>query len=147
MLLYGLFYYFVNILKFLKFRIKIKNSLKTIIMIRRTVKKQIGKQTLHYQCEGKTFFQLELEVKKLSFGDVTHCGICKSDNLDLNARLTEDNFEYVEVKCLACKAALVFGQPKKEKETYYLRRKKDGTREYDWQPFVPSDEPTTSIKK
>ena len=95
------------------------------------IKKQIGKTPLTFVVEGKNLFEVQMEAQKLSFYDVYKCGVCESDNLRLNAYITnEDNFEYVKIICNKCKASLTFGQVKKSPDTFYLRR--NDNKELDW---------------
>ena len=98
------------------------------------IKKEVGKNVYTFVVEGKNLHQMVMESQKLSFGNVKKCGCCGKDNLILNARVAE-GFEYTEVKCLDCKASLVFGVPKKEKDTVYLR--KNENKEYDWKAYNP----------
>lgn len=101
------------------------------------ITKQIGKNTYHFQVEGKNLFEVIMESQKLSFQNVYKCGICDGDALYLRAYITEkDKYEYVKVVCANpdCKASLTFGKKKGEEDTYFLRRK-EGSREYDWQEY------------
>lgn len=99
------------------------------------ITKQIGKNKYTFVAEGKNLHQMVMESQKLSFGDVKTCGCCGKDNLILNARVAE-GFEYTEIKCLDCKGSLVFGVPKKEKDTVYLRKTED--KKYDWKAYDPN---------
>lgn len=101
------------------------------------IKKTIGKNVYTFVVQGKNLYESVMASQKLSFGDIQTCGLCNSDNLILNARNAQDQYEYVEVKCLACKGQLVFGQPKKDKNTYYLRKDKV-TKKYAWKEYVPT---------
>ena len=104
------------------------------------IKKRIGQETYTFVVEGKNLFEVVMESQKLSFDDVDVCGVCGKNHLILNARITpEDHYEYVEVKCLSCKAQLVFGRPKKVADTYYLRKDKE-TKKLQWKEFTPAQE-------
>ena len=95
------------------------------------IKKQIGKTPLTFVVEGKNLFEVQMEAQKLSFYDVHKCGVCDSDDLRLNAYITnEDKFEYTKIVCNKCRASLIFGQKKKSPDTFYLRRNDD--KKLDW---------------
>lgn len=98
------------------------------------IKKKIGKETITYVVEGKNPYECQMEAQKLSFHDVEKCGLCSSDNIHLNARLAQNKFKYLEIKCWDCKAQLVFGQTQEDPNTYYLRKNKE-TKKYDWQKY------------
>lgn len=102
-------------------------------------KKKIGRQIYTFVSEGNNLYECIMESQKLSFGDIDKCGKCPSDNLILNARFAQKQYKYVEVKCLSCKAALVFGCTKQDPNTFYLRRNKK-TKQYDWKEYNP-DQP------
>ena len=102
-----------------------------------TIKKQIGKNSQTFIVEGNNLYEMVTQSQKLSFGDVHKCGLCQSENLALNARLAQKKFKYVEVKCLACKASLVFGNTQSDPDTNYLRKNSD--KELDWQAFTKSE--------
>ena len=99
-----------------------------------TVKKKIGKETHTFIVSGKNLHELVMETQKLSFGDVETCGICKSDNLSLIARLAQGKFKYVDVKCNACRGSLTFGSTQENPDVYYLRRD-DATKELAWKEY------------
>lgn len=104
--------------------------------------KQIGRRKYTFTVNGKNFHEVLMNGQNLSFDDIEKCGLCQSDNLILQARITpEDNYEYAEVKCKQCKGALVFGKMKKSPDTYFLRRNDDG--KFDWKEFIPSDKTDT----
>jgi hypothetical protein len=113
------------------------------------IKKTIGKNIYNFVVKGDNLHSMIMESQKLSFNDVKECGWCNSKNLILNARVTpEDGYEYTEVKCLCCKAALVFGRMKKEPNTFYLRKNEDNN--YDWKQsqeanYVPKTKHSKSI--
>lgn len=107
-----------------------------------TIKKKIGKETYTFIVEGKNLYEMVTESQKLSFGNVEKCGCCESDNLILNARLAQKKFKYVEVKCLACKASLVFGSTQENPDVYYLRKEeanKDGFKKFAWKAYNPEE--------
>lgn len=100
------------------------------------VKKKIGKEVVTFMVEGKNPYECQMEAQKLSFGDIEECGVCESDNIHLNARLAQNKYKYLEIKCFKCKASLVFGQTQEDPNTFYLRRDKE-TKKYDWKPYNP----------
>lgn len=104
------------------------------------IKKKIGKEVHNFVVEGETLFDVMQEAGKLSFNDVHKCGCCGSDNLVLGSHRAQDEFDYVTIKCLNCKASINFGQQKKNKEVFYLQtREEDGKKVLNWKPFVPKD--------
>jgi len=102
------------------------------------VKKRIGKSEVHFQVEGNNVWECQMEAQKLSFGDITKCALCGSDNLELRARLAQKKFKYVDVSCKSCRGSLTFGCTVEDPNTFYLRKNKE-TKEYDWKPFNPED--------
>ena len=100
------------------------------------IKKKIGKTHYNFVVEGDNLFKLVLESQKLSFPDVTNCGNCGSDELYLNARFAgdKDQYEYTEIRCRNCKSNLQFGQTKKDKDVFFLRKVSDGrsNNKLDW---------------
>lgn len=108
-------------------------------------KKKIGRRTYTVVGEGENLFQCAYDLSKLSFSDIDNCGICNSDNLVLNARIAgKKKFQYVEVKCLSCKSAVVFGRMTDNPDMFYIRRvpvdpkKKDGAKKLDWKEYNPN---------
>ena len=99
------------------------------------IKKNIGKNVYTFVVDGKNLHDCVMESQKLSFSDVKNCGCCGKDNLILNARKAKDKFKYTEVKCLDCKASLVFGTPQDDIDTSYLR--KNAEKKYDWKAYNP----------
>lgn len=98
------------------------------------IKKQIGNKSYTFVVAGKTFWDVIMESEKLSFYDVSKCGLCGSENLYLTAYETkEEGYKYAKVACAKCKASITFGQPKKNPETFYLRKDEEGN--YDWKPY------------
>lgn len=93
------------------------------------IKKIIGKTIYNFVVNGDNLHDVIMESQKLSFGNVKRCGWCDSDDLILNARKAE-GFEYTEVKCLCCKAAIVFGRTKEDSNVFYLR--KNDEKKLDW---------------
>ena len=103
-----------------------------------TIEKKIGKNTYPFTVEGKNLYELVMEQQKLSFGNVDKCGCCESDNLILNARLAQKKFKYVEVKCLKCKASLVFGCTQENPDVFYLRKEDadtNGFKKFAWKAY------------
>lgn len=97
-------------------------------------KKKIGNRTYTITGEGKNLFECLYELSSLSFGDVEKCGICQSDKLILNARIAgKKKFEYAEVKCLSCRASVVFGKMQENPNMFFLR--KNDTKQPDWVRF------------
>ena len=108
------------------------------------VKKRIGKEVHSFSVEGKSFHEVVMEAKKLSFNDVTNCGLCGNEDLELSAHVTDDKgFEYTYVRCKKCRATLNFGQQTKNDDIYYLKTTEitegqyKGQKAYDWKSFVP----------
>lgn len=97
------------------------------------ITKQIGRNKYPFQVEGDNLFELVTQAQKLSFGDVTKCGLCGSDNLILEAHTAQGKYKYVSVKCLDCKGSVTFGQKQDDPQTYYLRRNEN--KKYDWKAF------------
>ena len=104
--------------------------------MQQVVKRKIGKNYETWMVEGKNMYECQMEAQKLSFYDVEKCGICNSDNIHLNARLAQNKFKYLEVKCDACKASLVFGSTQEDPNTFYLRKNKE-SKKYDWKAYTP----------
>jgi len=111
--------------------------------IQEFITKQIGRNKYTFVVEGKTFHEVVMESKNLSFDDVYKCGVCGNDNLEISAHSTEDGFDYVYVRCKHCRATLNFGQQKKNKDIYYLKTvditsgPDKGKKAYDWKAYVP----------
>ena len=80
-------------------------------------------------------YELVTKSQKLSFGNIEQCGCCGSDNLILQSRLAQKKFKYTEIKCLKCKASLVFGCTTENPDVFYLR--KDSNKNLAWQAFHP----------
>lgn len=100
------------------------------------ITKQIGTKKHTFEFEGQTFHEVVMDSQKLSFPDVTECGICGKNTLVLGARQAGDNgeYEYTYIKCLSCKGELTFGQ-KKKGDVYYLRKTED--KKADWKKYEP----------
>lgn len=116
------------------------------------VKKIIGLNTYTFVFTGSNLYEAVTESQKLSFPDVHKCGICGSDELVLGTHLGKDEkgndaFKYTDIKCGKCKASLTFGNPKKDPDTFYLR--KNDKNEYDWKPYVQeqSQPPAAPVNK
>ena len=65
--------------------------------------------------------------------EVSYCGICGSDNLDLASRVAQGKFKYTSIKCRDCRADITFGKREDDDQTYFLRRRESG--ELDWKAF------------
>lgn len=102
------------------------------------IKKTIGKNSYTFVVEGKNLYECVTESQNLSFGDVPTCGICGKDNLILNARLAQKKYKYVEVKCLSCRAQLVFGNTTEDPDVFYLRKDKE-TKQLAWKEYIPGE--------
>jgi phage FluMu protein Com len=98
------------------------------------IKKKIGKETINYVVEGKNAWECQMEAQKLSFYDVDKCGLCGSDNIHLAARLAQNKFKYLEIRCHNCRGSLTFGSKQEDPNTYYLRKDNE-TKKYSWEPF------------
>ncbi|MCC3156463.1 hypothetical protein LJ737_04395 [Hymenobacter sp. 15J16-1T3B] len=100
-----------------------------------TITKHIGRRRYDFTCQGNDLHEVVLETERLSFPDVPACGLCKSDDLILTARVAQDKFKYVSIKCCKCKADLTFGKMQRDDRTYFLRRTETGA--LDWRPYTP----------
>ena len=97
-----------------------------------TITRRVGRRDYQFRFTGETLHDVLIKSQHLGFGDVDQCGKCHGDNLVLEAYTTEgDGYEYVKVRCLTCKAQLTMGKTKKE-GAYFLRRK-ENSKEFDWQ--------------
>ena len=101
--------------------------------LRMVLNKRIGKDVIPFEVSGETLYDVVTQSQKLSFPDVPTCGCCGSDNLFLESHLAQGTYKYVSVKCKKCKASVTFGQKKDDNTTYFLRRKDDGS--LDWQQY------------
>jgi len=107
------------------------------------VKKFVGKETYTFVVSGKSLHECLTEAKKISFYQISKCGLCGSDELYLTAYTTqEESYEYVKCICRECKASLTFGQPKKEPNTFYPRRDDNG--KYVWKKFEGKETAATT---
>lgn len=104
--------------------------------MRLTIKKKIGKTIYPFTFEGDNLHDVIMESSKLSFGDVQKCGVCGSEHLILDAHVAQ-GYKYTEIKCLACKAQLVFGKRRDDDSVYFLR--KNDNKEYDWTKYESKD--------
>lgn len=105
-------------------------------------KKKIGRKIYTIVGEGNNLFECAYDLSKLSFDDVDSCGICKSDDLIIRARIAgKKKFQYVEIYCNSCRASLVFGKMSEHPDTFFLRKvlvdpsQKKGPKKLDWKPF------------
>jgi len=104
-----------------------------------TIKKKIGVSQYDFIFEGSDLFECLMESQKISFYDLTNCGICESNLLRIYAYETkEDKFKYIKVICASCKGSLTLGQSKKDNAYYY--RKNEHTKKLDWQPAIKKDD-------
>ena len=107
-------------------------------------KRKIGRETHTFVSEGDNLFEMVQDSKKISFDSIYKCGCCGSDNLKLDSHVAgEEQFEYVYVRCVECKATLNFGQQKKAKDIFYPRLRdsatEPGKKELDWKKFEPKN--------
>lgn len=99
------------------------------------IEKRVGKRTYEFVVEGSNLHEAVMESKKLSFYDVYKCGICSSDDLELDAHVAQKKFKYTTLKCNSCKASVNFGQQQENPDIFYLRtrNKFDGSgKEMEW---------------
>jgi len=114
-------------------------------MLTKVIKKKIGKELHTFMVEGENFMEVMQQAQKLSFSDVYKCGNCGSDNLVLGYHKAQGKFDYITIRCRDCRSSLNFGQQSEDKDTFYLKTKKDndggmlkddkGFVVYDWQQF------------
>ncbi len=97
------------------------------------ITKRIGRRQFHFTVQGANFHEVVSEYDRLSFPDVSACGLCGSDNLDLNSRVAQDKFKYTSVKCLDCRGDVTFGKTQKDEQTVFLRKNEAG--QLDWQAW------------
>ena len=94
--------------------------------MRLIITKHIGRTAYPFSFEGKNLHECVMESKKLSFRDVKECELCRSDNLYLDAYVTEkDGYEYTKIRCAKCSGSITFGRSRKSPDTFYLRRNDD----------------------
>ena len=86
------------------------------------LKKQIGKNNYHFEVEGANLGEVIKESKKLSFHDVTNCGICGSTNLILDFHTAKQKFTYFHITCQECRGSLNFGQKMENPDIFYLKK-------------------------
>jgi len=98
--------------------------------------KKIGKNVYTFTGEGKNLYDCLMDLNKASFGDVSECGNCNSDNLYLESHLAQGKYKYTSIKCAKCRSSLTFGKREDDDNVFFLRRKEDGS--YDWQEFKSS---------
>lgn len=103
-----------------------------------TIQKQIGNNRYGFQFEGADLHECLMESQKISFYDLTKCGLCDSPHMRLLAYITkEDKFKYVKVVCNQCRGSLTLGQSKSD-HAYYYRKDKD-TGALEWMKFEGKD--------
>ena len=97
--------------------------------------KTIGKRVYKFEVEGENLFECVMQSQRLGFNDVYKCGMCESEKLYLSAYITkEGSYEYTKIVCANCGGSITFGQTKKDKNCFFLRRNEDKT--YAWQKKV-----------
>ncbi|MDF7815286.1 hypothetical protein [Hymenobacter sp. YC55] len=100
------------------------------------ITKKIGKRTFNFVVEGNDLHMVVMESEHLSFDDVPACGLCGSTNLTLTARVAQNKYKYVSVKCLDCRGDVTFGKRQEDDKVYFLRKKEGGERgELDWKAY------------
>ncbi len=104
-------------------------------MLQMMITKKIGAKAYHFTAQGANLFEVVTEADRLSFPDVTACGLCGSNNLSLSARQPKGKFKYVSIKCLDCRGDLTFGKMQEDENTYFLRR--NDAKELDWRAYTP----------
>jgi hypothetical protein len=104
--------------------------------------RQFGGKKYTFTVAGNNLFELVMQAQKISSFDVFKCGMCESEHLYLYAYTTEKgNFDYVKLVCADCKAQVTFGQPKKDKNTFYLRKNED--KSIAWEKYEKKNRETT----
>lgn len=97
------------------------------------IKKKIGKEVHSFSVEGTNLHDVVMTSKNLSFNDVSACGKCGNEDLELGAHVAKNKFKYVTIKCKKCKAYVNFGQQQENPEVFYLRMKEvDNKKVLDW---------------
>jgi len=114
-------------------------------MLTKVINKKIGKEKHTFMVEGENFMDVMQQAQKLSFPDIYRCDLCGSEDLVLGYHKAQNKFDYITIRCKNCRASLNFGQQSEDKDTFYLRTKKDGSGNpvkndkgfpvYDWQEF------------
>ena len=99
------------------------------------ITKKFGRRAYPFVFTGADLHAVVMESEHLSFDDVPACGLCGSDNLSLSARVAQDKFKYVSVRCGDCRADLTMGKTQKDDRTYFLRRNESGG--LDWKAYTP----------
>lgn len=96
-----------------------------------TIRKKIGKNTIAFAFEGNSLWECQMQAEKLSFGNLSKCGLCQSENIYLNAYKTQDGgYQYTVIRCGDCKGKLTFGE-RKDDGSVYFRKNEDGS--YKWE--------------
>lgn len=91
------------------------------------ITKRFGKRQYHFTLTGGDFHEVVTEINRLSFDDVPACTICGSDDLELAARVAQDKYKYVSVKCRSCRADATFGKRQDDDKQVFIRKNDDGT--------------------
>lgn len=86
------------------------------------IKKTIGKEVYTFVVKGENLFEVVQESRKLSFQNVTNCGLCGGNNLFLNSRLAQKKFKYVMIQCASCGGSVTFGTKMEDPNTFFLRK-------------------------
>ncbi len=98
------------------------------------IKRQIGKEVHTFMVQGDNFFDVMMESKKLSFGDVTHCE-CGSQNIFLDCHITEKKkFKYVTIRCKDCKKSVNFGCQMQNPDIYYIKMRETSEKDKNGKP-------------
>jgi hypothetical protein len=115
--------------------------------LKKNFKKVIGRDTHMFQVEGDDFYEVIMEERNLSFGDVKECGLCGHDDLTLGAHLAQKKHKYVTITCNKCRGYVNFGKQQEDTNVYFLRLKKDdkgqnlrdqsGKTMIDWRKYEP----------
>ena len=74
-----------------------------------TISKQIGKAQLQVDVEGK-----DAEEALVHAAGITtmpdHCGLCKSEDVELTSNKAQEKYTYVKVRCSKCTATSTMGK-------------------------------------
>ena len=106
--------------------------------MQKLVSVKVGQTRHTFAFEGATMWDCTREANKHMFTDIPQCGGCGSSDLDLRAYFPQEEYKYLKVICLDCKASLTFGSPKKNPEVYYPRRNEDSS--FKWEAYREKEE-------